>query len=287
MRISIINYLTCPVCRAEFLLSTYKKTKERIIDGELKCKKCDKSFYIKNGIACFVSPDKKPTENIKKLRRITIKQEIPKTWIKLFSKEEYSALQKEWNWMLSVVKKDKNAVHLDFATGTGRFLRNIIYKTNGEIIALDFGYFTCQELIYFLKKIKKYRRVSVVCADARKMPFKNEVFNSVSSWAGLGEQRMEGVIKEAKRVLKRGAYFTASGLHYQKESKSFLLAKRHHINFVNKKAVIQTFKKANFRNIEHKVFFRGKWNEKESYLPIFGDSYSTFAIRVQKQIIKK
>ncbi|MDI6603172.1 MAG: class I SAM-dependent methyltransferase [Patescibacteria group bacterium] len=282
MRISIINYLACPVCRGDFLLSTHEKTKERVIGGKLKCKKCSKSFYIENGIACFVCLDRKITEDTKKLRRITIKQEIPKTWTKLFSKEEYTALRKEWDWMLSVVEKNKNAVHLDFATGTGRFLRNIVSKTNGEIIALDFSYSTCQELIYFLKKIKKYRRVSVICADAHKMPFKNGVFNSVSSWAGLAEPRMEGVIKEARRVLKRMAYLTASGLHYQKDSRSFLLAKKNYINFVTKKAIIQTLKKANFRNIEHKVFFRGKWNEKESYLPILGDSYSTFAIRAQK-----
>lgn len=270
------------MCRAEFLLSTYKKTKERIIDGELRCKNCGKSFYIKNGVACFVSLNKKPTEDIKKLREITIKQEIPKTWIKLFSKEERVALQQEWNWMLSVVKKDKNAVHLDFATGTGRFLRNIVSKTKGEIIALDFGYSTCQELIYFLNEIKKYKRVSVVCADARRMPFKNKVFNSITSWAGFGEQKIERVIKEARRVLKSRACFAASGLHYQKESKSFLLAKKHHINFVTREAVIQTLKKANFKNIEHKIFFRGKWNEKESYLPVFGDFYSIFAIRVRK-----
>lgn len=282
MRISIINHLACPVCRVEFLLLTYKKTKESIIDGELKCKKCGKSFYIKNGIACFVPLDKKPTEDMKKLRRITTKQEIPKTWTEHFSKKELIALHEEWNWMLSVIKKDRNAIHLDFATGTGRFLRNIVPKTNGEIIALDFGYSTCQELVYFLKKIKKYKRVSVVCADANKMPFKNGVFNSASSWAGLGEQKIEGVIEEAKRVLKRGACLVASGLHYQKGSKSFLLAKKNYINFVTKEATIQILKKANFRDIEHKVFFRGKWNEKESYLPLFGDSYSTFAIRARK-----
>lgn len=282
MRINIINHLACPICRGDFLLSTHKKTKERIIDGELKCKECSKSFYIKRGLACFVPLDGEPKEDAEKLRKITIKQEIPKAWAKLFSKEEFTALRREWNWMLSVIDKDKNTIHLDFATGTGRFLRNIVSKTNGEIIALDFGYSTCQELIYFLKKIKKYKRISVICADARKMPFKDRAFNSVNSWAGLSEQKMEEVIKETRRVLKKGAYLTASGLHYQKNSRSFLLARKHHINFITKEAIIQTLKKNDFKNIEHKIFFRGKWNEKESYLPIFGDFYSTFAIKAQK-----
>lgn len=283
MRISIINHFACPVCQADFLLSTYKKTKERIIDGELKCKKCGRKFRIKNSIAYFVSPPGKQALDDKKAREIIIKQEIPKTWLKHFSKEELVALRKEWSWMLSVInKKDKNAVHLDFATGTGRFLRNIVSRTKGEIIALDFGYSTCRELAYFFKKIKKYRRVSVVCADARKMPFKDEVFDSATSWVGLDEVKMEKALKEARRVLKKGSFLAVSGLHYKKESESFLLAQKHHINFITKEAVIRTLKKANFKKIEHKIFFSGKWNEKESYLPVFGDSYSTFAIRAQK-----
>lgn len=283
MRISIINHLICPVCQADFLLSIYKKTKERIIDGELKCKKCGKSFYIKNSIVCSDSCFKKQTVNyMQKMRRLTIIQEIPRTWMRLFSKQEIVSLHKEWNWMLSIIKKGKRVIHLDFATGTGRFLRNIVSKTKGEIIALECNYTTCLELQYLLKKIKKYNRVSIVCADARKMLFKNGAFDSVTSWAGLDEMKMEKALKETRRVLKKGSFLAASGLHYQEESKSFLLAQENHINFITKEAVIQTLKKANFRNIEHKVFFRGKWNEKESYLPVFGDSYSAFAVRAQK-----
>lgn len=282
MKISIINHLACPVCRAEFLLSTYKKTKERIIDGRLKCKKCSRKFRIKNGIAHFVSSPGKQALDNEKARKIIIEQEIPKTWLRHFSKEELAALHKEWNWMFSVIKKDKNAVHLDFATGTGRFIRNIVYKTNGEIVALDFGHSTCRELAYFLKRIKKYNRVSIICADARAMPFKNGIFDSATSWAGLDEPKMEQAIKEAGRVLKNGASLAASGLHYQKGSKSFLRAKKHGIRFITKEAIIRSLKKAGFHKVEHKVFFRGRWNKKGDYLPIFNDFYSTYVVRARK-----
>jgi len=283
MRLSIINHLACPKCQAEFSLSIYKKTKERIIEGELKCKKCGRKFYIKNGIACFASCSKKQLErDICKLRKTTIEQEIPKKWMRLFSKPEFAALKKEWSFILSIIKKNKSIIHLDFATGTGRFLRNIISKTKGEIIALDNGYGTCLELQYFLKKIKKYHNVSIVCADARKMPFKSSVFDSVSSWHGLDEPKIENAIKESKRVLKGGGCFIASGVHYQKGSKSFLTAKKHHIQFTAKEAIMQALKKTGFRKIEYKRFFQGKWNEKRSYLPVIGDFYSTYAIKVKK-----
>jgi ubiquinone/menaquinone biosynthesis C-methylase UbiE len=199
-----------------------------------------------------------------------------------FSKPELAALKKEWNFLLSVVKKNKSAIHLDFATGTGRFLRNIIPKTKGEIVALDNGFGTCQELQYFLKKIKRYGRVSIICGDARKMPFRNEVFNSVSSWHGLDEPKMQDAVKEAKRVLKKGGYFIASGIHYQKGSKSFLRAQKHGIGFLTKEMTMQTLKAANFRKTEHKIFYKGRWNEKGNYLPVFNDLYIIYAVRGKK-----
>jgi len=283
MRINITNYLVCPTCRIKLSLSIHKKTKERIIGGELKCEKCGRKFYIRNEILCFASCNKKQFErDTQKLRKTTIKQEIPKKWVRLFSKQELIALKKEWNFLLSVIKKDKSAIHLDFATGTGRFLREIVSKTKGEIVALDNGYGTCQELQYFLKKIRKYSRVSIICADACKMPFRNEVFNSVSSWHGLDEPKMKNAIKEAKRVLKKGGYFAASGIHYQQGSRSFLRAKKHEIGFLTKEIAVGILRNANFREIEHRVFYKGHWIEKGDYLPIFGDLYITYVIRARK-----
>jgi SAM-dependent methyltransferase len=255
-----------------------------VIEGELKCKKCGRKFYIRDGIVCFASCNKKQFErDARKLRKTTIEQEIPKKWMRFFSKPELAALKKEWNFLLSVVKKNKSAIHLDFATGTGRFLRNIIPKTKGEIVALDNGFGTCQELQYFLKKIKKYNKVSIICADARKMPFRNEVFNSVSSWHGLDEPKMEDAVKELKRVLKKEGYFAASGIHYQRGSKSFLRAKKHGIGFLTKEMTMQTLRTADFRKIEYKVFYKGCWNEKGDYLPVFNDLYSTYAIKVKNK----
>jgi len=283
MRLNVINYLACPECKSGLLLSIYKKTKNRVVEGELKCKNCGKKFYIKNEIVCFASCKKKQFErNARKLRKTTVEQEVPKKWMRFFSKPELTALKKEWDFLLSVVKKAKPTVHLDFATGTGRFLRNIIPKTKGEIVALDNGYGTCQELRYFLKEIRKYKRVSIICADARKMPFKNGAFNSISSWSGLDEPKMKDAIKETKRVLKRGGYFAASGTHYQKGSKSFLLAQKHGIGFLNKEMIIKTLKAVNFYKIEHKIFYKGHWNEKGDYLPVFGDSYITYAVKGKK-----
>lgn len=282
MRVSIINHLVCPVCCSAFDLLNYKKIKERVLETKLECRQCGKKFYIRNGISYFIPPPGRQGLDKEVGRKITLTQEIPEKWIEFFSREELLALKKEWQWMLSSVKKNKNALHLDFASGTGRFLRNIIPSTKGEIVSLDFGYSTCEELVFLLKKIKKYKRISVVCAEAQNMPFKDNTFDSVSTWHGLDEMKMEKAIREAYRVLKREGCFTASGIHYQEGSKSFLRAKKHRISFLTKEMIMQTLKVAGFCKIEYKVFYKGYWNEKGDYLPMFNDLYITYVVRGKK-----
>lgn len=283
MRIKILNQLVCPICHYSLKLSVHKKIKERVLHGKLHCEVCKKTFLIEEGIACFFSSCRNPSQKLSgKLREVTLNQEIPKKWMDLFSKEEVASLKKEWQWMLSLIKKTRNSVHLDFATGTGRFLRNIVSATKGEVVALEHDYPTCIELQYFLKKIKKYSRVSIICADARNMPFRSEIFDSISSWHGLDEPKMNKAIKEVKRVLKPKGYFVASGVHYLKGSKSFQRAKKHNINFLTKEIIVKDLQDSGFRNIEHKIFFEGEWGEKGDYLPIFNDWYVSYAVQAQK-----
>lgn len=291
MRKNIARFLTCPICHSSLVVLAHKSIKDRIIKGELLCKQCEKRFDIKNEISCFVSirkPTAKATSQENQgvaqvsLGNKIFSEVLPKEWKQLFSKKEFSALQKEWNWMLSVIKRGSDSIHLDFATGTGMFLRKLVFKIKGDVVALEHDYSTCRNLQYFLKRIGKHSKVSIVCADARNMPFGDGVFDSISSWHGLDESRMEEAIKEANRVLKIGGYFVASGIHYLQGSRSFQRAQKHHINFLTKEKIIRALREAGFRNIEHKVFFKGRWLEKGDYLPVFNDQYISYAIRGQK-----
>ncbi len=114
------------------------------------------------------------------------------------------------------------------------------------------------------------------------MPFKNGTFDSITSWHGLDEPKMERAVREAKRVLKKDRYFAASGIHYQKGSKSFLRAQKHEIGFLTKEMVTQTLRAARFRKINHKIFYKGQWSEKGDYLPIFNDLYMIYTVRAKK-----
>jgi uncharacterized protein YbaR (Trm112 family)/ubiquinone/menaquinone biosynthesis C-methylase UbiE len=281
---AVLNLLACPVCHTTLVLRKQKRIGVRIISGNLYCDTCGKTFPIKNGIVCFTaSHEKLERKKLKQLRQTTILQELTNRWQHLYSPRELRALKKEWNWMLTTICKEKNTIHLDFATGTGRFLRFISSYTNGELVALEHDYATCTELLYFLKKIKKYDHISIVCADACAMPFVNNAFNSVSSWHGLDEPFIQGAIQESQRVLKKHGYFIGSGIHYQKKLKSFILAKKTSILFTTKESILRFLKTAKFYSVVHKIFFVGQWNEKEDYLPIYGDFYSVYGIKAKKK----
>jgi len=115
------------------------------------------------------------------------------------------------------------------------------------------------------------------------MPFRDETFNSVSSWYGIEELKMKNSIKESKRVLKKGGIFITSATHYPIKSKSFLLAKKHGIRLITKEELFKIFKKNCFCQMEHKIFFKGCGTEKDFPIPVTGDFYLMYAIKADKK----
>lgn len=283
MRKKIISFLACPKCQGSLELEEKKETKERVMEGKLWCDRCSVSFFIKNGVGYFLpSKAKSMKQSSEMVEKLFMRQEVQETWKRLFSKEELSSLEKEWRWMLSDIKKTSGSAHIDFATGTGRFLRSVISETKGEIVTLDLDYSTCVGLQNFLKKIKKYKRVSIICTDARLMPFRKNVFDNASSWHGLDEPHIGSAIRETRRVLKRDGVFVVSGTEYKKKSKSFIRAKKEKIDFLSKIEAERIFKNVGFRNVISREFFKGRWDERGSYLPIYGEEYMTYVVQARK-----
>lgn len=276
--------MICPRCKSSLRLEIDNRSKNRIYKGRLLCVKCNAKFEIINDIVCFKSvalKDKNRTK-LQKIEDLFLQQEYKKEWLKHFTKQELSDLKSEWGWMINNLNLKKSKIHLDWATGTGRFLRNILGITKGEIITLEVDYPTCVGLRTFLKKIGKYSNVTIICADARIMPLKDDSIDSISSWHGLDEPNINRAIDESRRVLKLNKVFSAAGLFYKKESKSLKIAKKWKIKFAEERIAYQYFKKIDFKDIRYKTFFRGKWSESESFLPRFGDYYTSYAISGQK-----
>lgn len=284
MKQKLLSIIACPKCKSPISLLGDEKLKDRIQSGKLSCNKCNDSFEIIDEIICFKSITKKDRaeKQIRKIQGLFMRQEVEKRWLKNFTKRELLFLKNEWSWMIDTLNVEKSKIHLDWATGTGRFLRNIPNIIKGEVIVLEVDYPTCVGLKTFLKKINKYSKVTIICGDARSMPLASSSVDSVSSWHGLDEPKMGKAISESKRILKPNKVLSVAGLFCESGSKSLNLAQKHGIEFAKENKIRQFFRKLRFKSIRYEIFFQGKWLDHHSFLPRFGDHYASYAISGKK-----
>ena len=57
MKASLMDIIVCPVCKVAFELTVTEQDDKEIISGKLTCKKCGKSYPIKDGIPNLLPPD--------------------------------------------------------------------------------------------------------------------------------------------------------------------------------------------------------------------------------------
>lgn len=279
MKEKIIPILICPKCGGSLDLKTEKKSEDRINEGGLKCNKCSASFKIIDDIVCSKSIREKDLDKkIKRFQKSFLNQELNKKWLKYFNKKELTDLKEEWKWMINKLDLKNSQIHLDWATGSGRFLRNILSLVKGEIIALESDYATCIGLRDLLKKIKRYSKVTIICGDARNMPLADNLINSASSWHGIDEPKINKALDEAKRILKKDGILAVSGLFFEDNSRSLKIALQEKIEFAEKDKAQQYFKKLGFKDINSRVFFEGKWTSDKDFLPKKGDYYASYGV---------
>lgn len=266
MRREILKILVCTKCQSSL----------RVTGGNLRCANCNSEFKIIDGIICF-----KPASKIKKLP-VAFKKEIEKAWLAHYPKEERQALNEEWKWLIGKLNLKQSKIHLDWATGTGRFLREVLVGAKGEVVALDADYATCVWLVKFLQRIGKYTKASVIYGDARNMPFRNNSFDSISSWHGLDEPDITKALDESSRTLRKNGTIATSGFFVEKRSRSLKAASKFKMRFLEKGKARQHFRKIGFRDIDYREFFKGRWLEKGDFLPKFNDKHVSYGISGRK-----
>lgn len=284
MRKNLESIFICPKCNSSLKLKVLEKTRGRIHKGELRCKKCKKVFKIIDDIVCFkkLTRTDKDKQKIQKVKRFYLEKEFRKEWIKHFTKPEFATTKDQWDWMIEKSGLRRSKVHMDCCTGTGRFLRNILGIVKGDIITLDYSFSDCVGLRELLKRLRRYLKVTIVCADAHKIPFAPSSVDSVTSWHGLDEPGTDKAVSESRRVLKKDGCIAVSGLFYEEGSKSLKSALKWKIKFAKEGEVLKYFKKANFKNIQYQIFFKTKSLERKDFLPRFGDYYTVYGIGGRK-----
>ncbi|MDD2732086.1 MAG: methyltransferase domain-containing protein [Candidatus Pacebacteria bacterium] len=284
MRKKIISKIVCPKCRGKLKLIKIKQKEDRITEGKFICGRCNLAYDIVDGIVYFraITKKDKNVQKMKEMQNLFLKQEFRKEWLKNFTEKEIGALRKEWNWLINELDIKNSKSHLEWAVGTGRFLRNILNKTSGEIIVLDIDYSTCLGLKILLEKLKKYSKITIILGDAKTMPFIDNAFDSVSCWHGIDEPNIEKALDESKRVLRNKKTLAVSGVFFEKKSESLKIAKRFKINFAEENKAYQYFIKKGFKKINYKIFIKTKEIDKRNFLPCYNDFYTVYGISGEK-----
>ncbi len=283
MREKIISILICPKCGNSLDLKIERREGHRINKGILNCNRCNAKFKIIDDIVCFKSILKKGLANkIKKNKKLSSNQEFYKKWLKYFNKKEMAALREEWEWMIKKSNLRNSRIHLEWAVGTGRFLRNILKLVRGEILALEVDYATCVALKDFLKKIRGYKKVTIIYSDAKNMPLASNSIDSASSWHGIDEPKMKKALVESRRILKKNGTLTVSGAFTEKDSKSLKAAIKYGMTLTKKDETYKYLKKLGLNKIDYQIFFEGEWLDKDSFWPKYGDYYSVYGVSGRK-----
>jgi 2-polyprenyl-6-hydroxyphenyl methylase/3-demethylubiquinone-9 3-methyltransferase len=116
-------------------------------------------------------------------------------------------IKEEKSEILKIIKKD--SVVLDIGCGTGRSIREIAGLAK-EVVGVDFNKSILRET---KKNLSNLSNVKLFCENAKKLHFLDNVFDYVicvgNTFGNFGEDKIK-IIKEVKRVLKKGGVFLVS-----------------------------------------------------------------------------
>lgn len=205
MRADSLEFLCCPACFSDLIISAEKTTVNKVISGFLRCERCNRQYKVDNGIPDFLLPeflnekDKKWMLEYDRMFRsydILMCFFIPAFSVGLAPLERYM-----WTKRLQI-KKDAHV--LDVSTGTGQNLPFLLREIglNGRLAAMDISK---GMLTYARMKIerKKWKNIELQRANASHLPYKDGTFDAVMHVGGIntfGEIRR--ALQEMVRVTK-------------------------------------------------------------------------------------
>jgi ubiquinone/menaquinone biosynthesis C-methylase UbiE len=209
MKKSSLEFLCCPECHNDLVLSIDKLVDDEVVSGFLKCEKCGKKYKIEDEIPDFVSyrrineKDKKWMLEYDKMARsydILMCHLIPLFSLGLEPFDRY-----RWVKQLQI---GKGSHVLDISTGTGKNLPFIIRQmgSEGRLTAMDIS----KGMLGYAKtkvKRKRWKNVELQRANASRLPYKDNTFDAVMHVGGIntfGEKKkaLYEIIRVAKPKAK-------------------------------------------------------------------------------------
>jgi len=180
MKPDLIPLLVCPTCRGELRGKIKKQTKHEIVEGSLKCQKCNEKFPITYGIPRFVVDE---TKNFVKTEDAFSAKW--RTYHKSYHEKKWFNFQRNWylerfQWKtlnnFNKFLKTRKFI-LDAGTGLGNSAKYHSTNKNSIIFALD----ASESIDYAYKKYGIESNIHFIQADLRKLPFKKKFFDYIFS----------------------------------------------------------------------------------------------------------
>ena len=201
MKQTTLELLCCPSCKSALSLNT-KDGNDVILDGELHCSTCDRSYFVRNGVVHFIDPQELEGSN-RKFER-TYNRLAP--FYSIFTKLAFLPFGGERKARMEILE------HLDL--DGGRILEvsigngvNLPYLFGGlkadEIHGIDISIgqlSQCQRLLD-----KRNWQVDLSLAMAEALPFRQEMFDHVLHIGGINFfSNKKRSIDEMIRVVRPG-----------------------------------------------------------------------------------
>ena len=226
MKKGLPEYLCCPNCHSDLVLSTKKVVDDEVISGFLRCEKCNGKYKIEDGVPDFLSYEKINEKDEKWMLSydktalsydILMCHLIP--WFSL-GLEPFD----RYRWVKHLQIRKGSHV-LDVATGTGRNLPIVVRQvgSEGRLTAMDISK---GMLTYAKTKVKRkgWKNVELQRANASGLPYKNNTFDAVIHVGGINTfGNKKKALHEFVRVAKPTAKIVIvdEGLTPGKESTVF------------------------------------------------------------------
>ena len=198
--------------------------------------------------------------------------------------EETKEAERKLNEYTDALLRSLSGTVLDLATGMGRMLRKVL-AANGtvNVVCTDID----PRILAWTRIMQKTddARVAFVAADGRQLPFSNDCFDYVTSFAAFGNiPDSDKVARELYRILKKGGQMIIQGAYIEKGSKSYGLAKQYHLEQgLVEENLTACLREVGFTDVDSHIVASAVWAENPyDLLPVAGDRQKFCVIRAAK-----
>jgi SAM-dependent methyltransferase len=228
----VVRLTACPECRGDLTrLLPRRKTGGRISRAELRCRECGADWWVDRGVGRFGLRGRGDTRKETPHRpERPGEASVPLGGIP--SRELLEAHERTLSSVLESLSHWSGAL-LVLPARDRSLLQRVADPTNFRqlLIGVDPEVERLLPLEAFLRKVRRYARVSLAEAQADRLPFRASMANGVISVGGINElPRARDWIEEVARVLRPGAPVLLSGWITEEGSLTVEQAARSHLD---------------------------------------------------------